>query len=423
VRVVHLNTFDLQGGAARESHHLHQALLEKGIDSKRLVQKGLSDDSTVEWAFTSTRGKFLSKIAGYLDLLPLLSWPRRQKRVVWHPGWLQLFPVEKLSQVQQADIIALYWICGGFLGVKTIGHLLQLGKPAVWRLSDMWPFTGGCHYVGSCKGFEQQCGQCPQLGSKCSCDLSYRVLKQKKRSWDTSALTIVSPSNWLATCVRRSSLFGNARIEVIPNGVDTATYRQIPKAQARTLLNLPQDKQLLLFGAVNPLSDPRKGYKYLESALEILKEKNEIPLPGLVIFGSWQKPMQGHWPSQIYSMGYLHDEISKALLYAACDVFVAPSVEDNFPNTILEAMSCGTPCVAFSIGGIPDMIKHEYTGYLVKPFESSDLAHGINWVLSNSNRMKRLSQTTRQKVEEEFSSVLEAERYIKLYEELLKKRR
>ncbi|MFC1704688.1 glycosyltransferase [Candidatus Omnitrophota bacterium] len=290
----------------------------------------------------------------------------------------------------------------------------------VWRFSDMWPFTGGCHYAGVCKGYEQQCGRCPQLGSERSTDLSYKVLQRKKRSWKSSSLTIATPSKWLAACARHSSLFRDARIEVMPNGVDTHTYRPIPKGQARSLLNLPQDKPLLLFGAVNPFSDARKGYRYLESALQILKETMKSSLPDLVVFGSWQKPMQKMWPSQVHTMGYLHDEISKALIYSACDVFVAPYMEENFPNTILEAMSCGLPCAAFNIGGIPDMVEHKHTGYLAQPFESTDLAHGINWVLSDSARMKSLSRAVRKKVENEFSLDLEAQRYIKLYEKLLK---
>ncbi|MFC1593792.1 glycosyltransferase family 4 protein [Candidatus Omnitrophota bacterium] len=419
MKIVHLSTTDMGGGASREAHHLHLALSAQGVKSKLLVQKSISDDPTIERVFSSGKGRRLRKMAGSIDLMPLLRYSKSQKKGNWHPGWINLFPVEKLSQVQQADIIALYWVCGGFLGVKTISRLLRMKKPVVWRLSDMWPFTGGCHYAGSCRNFEKHCGKCTQLGSARSRDLSYKVFQQKKRSWNSSSLTLASPSKWLAARASQSLLFKDTRIEVIPNGVDINTYRPIPKAQARELLNLPKDKALVLFGAVNPISDPRKGYAYLESALEIVKEMMRLPLPDLVVFGSRQKPMEKKWPAEIHAMGFLHDEISKALLYAACDVFVAPSIEDNFPNTILEAMSCGTPCVAFNIGGIPDMIQHKHNGYLAKPFETGDLAYGISWMLSDSMRLRILSQEARKRVEKEFSLDLEAQHYLKLYENLL----
>ncbi|MEW6496178.1 MAG: glycosyltransferase, partial [Cyanobacteriota bacterium] len=266
--------------------------------------------------------------------------------------------------------------------------------------------------------YNNSCGACPQLGSQKNEDLSRWVWQRKAKAWKNLNLTIVTPSHWLAKCASSSSLFQNLRIEVIPNGLDTQQYKPIPRQVARKILNLPQDKLLILFGAMYPNSDRRKGFHFLQQALQRLGATAWQNQAELVIFGASRPKEPIGLGLNAHYLGKLSDDISLAVVYAAADVFVAPSLEDNLPNTVMEAIACGTPSVAFNIGGMPDMIEHQHNGYLAKPFESEDLARGIVWVLENKERYQKLCDRARQKAEQEFTLEIQALRYKTLYSEI-----
>jgi glycosyltransferase involved in cell wall biosynthesis len=206
---------------------------------------------------------------------------------------------------------------------------------------------------------------------------------------------------------------------VIPNGLDPERYKPLERRFARELLKLPQDKQLILFGAMGSTSDRRKGFHLLQPALECLSQSGWQAQTELVVFGASKPNSQPDFGLKAHYLGTLSDDISIALVYAAADVFVAPSVQDNLPNTVMEAIACGTPCVAFNIGGLPDMIEHQQNGYLARPYEKDDLANGIAWVLQDEQRWQSLSRRAREKVEQEFTLEIQARRYLKLYHEVL----
>lgn len=420
MKAVHLSTSDLEGGAARAAFRLHHALLGQGVDARMLVMKKSTDAPTVASAAWTWTQKARAQVSSYLDPLPTRIWPREDPQALWSPAWLPGFPVHRLPQVAQAQVITLFWVEHGFLSPRTIGRLLRLGKPVLWRLSDMWPFTGGCHYSGDCRGYEGRCGRCPQLGGVLTHDLSRWVWHRKHRWWKNRPFTVISPSAWMAASARSSSLFREARIEVIPGGVNVGIFKKIDRQVARSILQLPPEAPLILFGAFDAWGDRRKGGHFLKEALEIMSCKLSVPkLPQLVIFGSWQKPEIPQWDAPVHVMGRLQDEPTLALLYNACEVFVAPSVQDNFPNTVLEALACGTPCVAFRTSGLPELIAHERQGYLARPFDPYDLARGIAWVLEDEDRQRRLSQQAREKAVQEFSLEEIAKRYLALYRETM----
>jgi glycosyltransferase involved in cell wall biosynthesis len=286
----------------------------------------------------------------------------------------------------------------------------------------MWAFTGGCHYSGDCEGYTKSCGSCPQLQSKTNWDLSRWVWQRKRKAWNNLNLTIVTPSKWLAECAKASSLFQGLRIEVIPNGVDIQKYKPINQAQARDILGLPIDKNLILFVSASAISDSRKGFQFLQPALQQLRHNLQLKdQTELVIVGSSPPIDPPNLGFKAHYLGRLNDDISLALLYAAADVFVAPSLEDNLPNTVIESLACGTPCVSFKIGGMPDMIDHRQNGYLAQPFEIKDLANGIAWVLMDSERHKALREQSRKRVEKEFSTKQQVEQYVGLYRQLINK--
>lgn len=405
-----ISTFDIAGGAARATFRLHKGLLGLGLESQLVVQYKSSDDKTVIGPQNKLE-KWINQMRPTLDNLPLRVYSGGNK--MFSPQWFPDLIYDKIKQLSP-DIINLHWVCG----YVQIESMTKFTQPLIWTLHDMWAFTGGCHYTQDCDRYSSSCGACIQLDSHKEHDLSRWVWERKAKAWKHLNLTIVTPSEWLAQCVRKSSLLRNYRVEVIPNGIDIQRYKPINRSIAREWLNLPQDKQLILFGAAST-SQPRKGFHLLKSALQNLSQAGQKDNLELVVFGASQPDEQSNLGFKCHYLGNFNDDVSLALVYAGADVFVAPSTQDNLPNTVMEALACGTPCVGFDIGGMPDMIEHQRNGYLAKPIDVESLAAGIAWVLSDSDRTLCLRQRAREKVEQEFSLELQAQRYSKLFAEVI----
>jgi glycosyltransferase involved in cell wall biosynthesis len=283
----------------------------------------------------------------------------------------------------------------------------------------MWAFTGGCHYDLGCGRYQQDCGNCPVLDSHRENDLSRWIWKRKARAWQSLDFTVVCPSRWLADCAAHSSLFHEKKIRVIPYGIDTQRYRLTDRRYARDLFGLPPEKKIVLFVAVSPLSNTLKGYDLLIKALNAfsgtpLEQEFELAVVGAEPGTNWPS-----LPFRIHNLGRLHDDLSMALAYNVADLFVAPSIQDNLPLTVLEALACGLPCVTFNVGGMPDMIRPMQNGYLAKPYDVEELARGIAWVLEDEDRHAKLAFTARQIAMDQFSLAVQAQRYIDLFQELI----
>ncbi|PSB21079.1 glycosyl transferase [filamentous cyanobacterium CCP2] len=410
-----LSTEDAGSGSTRAAYRLHRSFRAIGIDSRMLVQTKHSDDTTVIGSKSSSgAGQVVAGMRVVLDRLPLKLYRQREKSS-YSLQWLPNKLTPAITQINP-DIVHLHWICQGYLQIETLS---QFQQPIVWTLRDMWAFTGGCHYNFDCEHYTNSCGSCPQLGSRQDWDLSRWVWKRKAKAWKNLNLTIVALSSWLADCAAASSLFRDVRIEVIPNGIDTRQYRPFDRQLSRNLLNLPQDKQLILFGAVNSTSDPRKGFHLLQPALQNLRQLLPDDAVELIVFGASQPEKPPELGFRCRYLGQLNDDLSLALLYSAADVFVAPSIQENLANTVLEALACGLPCVAFAIGGMPDLIVHQQNGYLATPYQIDDLTKGILWVMENQERHQRLSTSARQRIEQSFTMETPARRYLSLFNDLL----
>jgi len=410
MRTLLINASDGRGGAARAVYRLHQGLGQAGINSTMLVQtKRSADISVIGPNLIGWKGVGINYIVRYMiDKLPLLVYPGYQ-RTVWSPQWLPNKTHIKINRLNP-DIVHFHWICDGFVPVREVA---QIKQPLIWTLHDMWPFTGGCHYTGSCDRYMYECGKCPQLGSAKEKDLSHWVWTRKKKFWADLDFTVVTPSRWLANCARSSSLFGDKKVEVIPNGLDLQKFKPINRLKAKEDLNLPLDKHLILFGAMKSLKDIRKGFQYLKSAINVLSEDLDFEA---IVFGNSDKDSQLNIPTKY--MGNVPDNILTKL-YSAADVFVAPSVEENLSNTVMESLACGTPCVAFNIGGMSDMIAHKENGYLAKPFDTDDLAEGIEWIVNQDQKGEILRENSRKYVGKNFDLMSIAQRYIDLYSRML----
>lgn len=409
MKVLHLSAFDTVGGAARAACRIHQGLQIVGTDSQMLVQYKKGTDPTV----SSVEGKVRSRLRSSLDGLPLKLYP--QRKYGFSSQW---FPDAIETKVRQLnpDIIHLNWISNGYLRVET---LAKFTKPLVWTLQDMWAFTGGCFYSSGCDGYQQSCGNCPQLNSSKTSDLSSWNWQRKARAWKNLNLTIITPSSWMAKCASSSSLFKEIPVEVIPFGLDTTIFKPIEQQLAREQLNLPQDKQLVLFGAINATGDVRKGFHLLQTALKSLSLTEWQNRIELVIFGAERptKPIDLGFP--VHYLGFIPDDIALRLVYSAADVMIAPSLEEAFGQTASESLACGTPVVVFANTGLADIVDHQQNGYIANYGDPQDLAQGITWILGDKEHYQQLRSSAREKSEREFKLQLQARRYMSLFKDIL----
>ena len=410
MKVLQVNTSDINGGAARAAYRLHEALIQQGIDSQMLVQSKLSDDYRVLGPETIFK-KGMGKLRSIADSFPVRFYKQRTK-TLFSPSYFPFSDVVSRINAINPDIVHLHWIAAGMMRIEDIA---KIKVPIVWSLHDMWAFTGGCHYDEGCEGYKNSCGACKVLGSRKVYDLSSRVYRRKVKAFSSiSNLTVVGLSNWMALSARQSSLFKQVPVVSLPNSINTTIFSPMEKSIARDLFNLPQNKKLVLFGAMGGTSDPRKGFEQLYGALEIIDDKNIE----LVVFGSSKPQKTQGFKQKTYYLGHLHDDVSLRVLYCAVDVMVVPSLQENLSNAIMESLACGIPVVSFDVGGNGDLIEHQKNGYLAKAFDSNDLAKGIELIL-NAENYSDLCQNARDKVLREYDSQVVSSRYIDLYNQIL----
>jgi glycosyltransferase involved in cell wall biosynthesis len=416
LKVVHICTSDLSGGAAIACKRIVDAQALNGIDSKLLVQKKVSSDIKVSSTTT--------------DILSTLQY---NLRMLSDEGFIRFFTYKEKGRfsnpvigmnvnnhpiIIDADIINLQWINGGFLSLDALRKIGRLGKPIVWTMHDMWAFTGGCHYVSDCKNYLTECRNCPVLKFRSNIDTSNRIFNQKRELYNKLNLTIVTTSKWLASEVSNGALLKDKKVCVIPTPIDSDLFKPYDKKTSRKKLNLPVDKKLILIGAMN-LKDDRKGFKYLIEALQIINKLNELKDLELAVFGKLDESVLSSIPLKVNQLGRLKTETEIVLTYNSADAFVAPSLEDNLPNTIMESMACGTPVVAFNAGGIPDLIDDGRNGILARLKSVDNLAAGVVKLLTDEALRIKMSEASREKVLAVFNQAAVAREYKQLYTSLI----
>ncbi len=419
MRVLHLSPTDTEGGAARGVYQLHCGLRTAGIDSRMLVQRKFSDDPSV--VTRQFDGRLSNALYERLDRLPLklYDWTHQNW---WTVGWLP-FDLRRAVDRLKPDIVQFHWIGHGAAPIRTMRRLHDY--PIVWTLRDMWPLTGGCHYSGDCEKFLAGCGACPQLGSPRSFDISRWQWQRKQRAWHDVSIDYVGLSNWIADYARHSPLTAGNRVSVIPNGIDLERFSPGDQAAARAAWDLPQDRRIVLFGALFGtffgVTERRKGFEYLREALQMLAAQGWADGAMAVVFGAEDGDLDVGL--DVRYVGRVRDDGSLASLYAAADVMVVPSLQENFGKTAAEALACGTPVAAFANSGLLDIVDHRQNGYLAQTCSAEDLARGIAWCISEVIRDDRLRRQARRKAVEAFDIRSVVERYISLYEGILERRR
>lgn len=415
MRVLIINTSERMGGAAIAANRLMDALRNNGIQAKMLVRDKQTNQITVIGL-----NKSLWRIWQFI-------WERI---VIWKANHFKkhnLFMVDiantgtditTLPEFQQADVIHLHWINQGMLSLKDLRKVLLSGKPVVWTMHDMWPCTGICHHARECNNYHQECHHCPYIYKGGKKDLSNQIFKKKMELYRLAPITFVTCSRWLKERASQSALLTNQEIINIPNPINTNLFRPRNKQEARKKCALPTDKKLILFGSAK-ITDKRKGIDYFIESCKILADKypelrEEL---GVVVYGKDSEQLKSLVPFQVYPLNYISSEKELVNVYNAVDLFVTPSLEENLPNTIMEAMACGIPCVGFQVGGIPEMIDHLHNGYVAEYKSADDFANGIHWALSESE-YKALSEEACRKVSSSYSENAIAKRYIEVYNKI-----
>ena len=408
LRIVLLSYHKENGGAGIACGRLADALRNAGHDVTYLDAADLAKNS-----FQKT----LNWLRFVLERLYFLFHERDKSiRFLFNPGVFG----QNLSThpaLLQADIIHLHWINFGFLGISDIRKLLRMGKPIFWTLHDMWTFTGGCHHSGSCTRYEQKCGQCPFLKSPDHTDLSHALWNKKHSAFESENLKIITCSHWLEQKAKASSILSSHNIQCIPNALNLRQFAPAQKTVIKTNLGLDIQKKYMLFVAMRA-SAPTKGFTYLKNALEIWVKNNPEAkkFAELLVVGEVHEPAVFEALAlPVRLVGKVSNGKKMAEYYNAADVFVTPSLEENLPNTLMEAMACGTPCVGFQVGGIPEMIDHLSNGYVARPLNAEDLATGIQWVFDHPEA----SQAAREKTENCYAEQLVAKKHVDFYQKAL----
>lgn len=435
MKILIINTNNSAGGATKACVRLHHSLIEQGVDSKLLMLEQPDKNIVKGYSFyeyylqQQTKNKsFYQKV--YQKFLYILGLSKeailnkerkiqeqilkqRKQSLEVFTFSLSLYEIQSHPLYKEADIIHLHWVAANFLDYENF--FLNNTKPIVWTLHDMNPFTGGCHYSESCEKFIDTCSNCPQLEGTIDSNYGAKMLHKKYLSLSSNPkqnITIISPSKWLLDESKKSKLFKNLDHFQIPYGIDSSVFRPHNKEQARSFLNLPQDKIIILFIAY-VVDNKRKGYTILKEAIHQIEDKKNI---AICTVGA--KNTLKTTDANFHELGSFSDEIMMSIIYSAADVFVIPTLEDNLPNTVIESLLCGTPVIGFPVGGIVDMIQHNQNGYVCEVPNAYSLQQTIELFIKNPKKFD--TNQIRENAVLMYDSKVQKDRYLELYHKLIK---
>ncbi|MBN8563396.1 MULTISPECIES: glycosyltransferase family 4 protein [unclassified Leptolyngbya] len=404
MRVLHINQSDTYGGAAIAGYRLHQGLLSQGVDSRLMVGRMETNDDRV-------------------SLVPHGSpFEQQFKRVTQKFGFNHVhlwstFQIAHHDFYQSAEVLNFHNIHTGFFNYLALPRLVKR-KPAVLTLHDMWLFTGHCAYSYGCDRWKIGCGDCPDLTIYPAMRRDSTRWEWKLKDWlyNQAAFSVIAPSRWLADLAHQS-LLSRFPIYHIPNGIDLEVYQPLNRADCRSKLQIPPDRQVILFVS-HTLKDARKGGDVMLQALGRLPNSAKSNLV-LLAMGEEGDNIAAQVGIDTISLGYVKEEHLKAIAYSAADLFVFPTRADNLPLVLQESMACGTPMVSCDVGGVSDLVRPDVTGYLAKPEDVEDLSRGIQMLLNYPEQRRKMGEACRSIAVSEYSINLQVQRYLDVYQQSL----
>lgn len=412
MKVVSIGTYDLGGGAARAAFRQHEALRRAGMDHWMLVGKKTSTDPYVIEAPPMPRSYIRSRKASLIRQFAI-DRNRTPLSDTWFSFPLRDTGLAELDLVRSSDIINVHW-ASGFLSLNGLDELFTLNKPVIFTLHDQWAYTGGCHYTAGCEGFRKDCSGCPQLAID-PYNVPATTLRLRKELAQARRGTVVGPSLWMHRTASDSPVFAGWRHEHLPMPLDLDAFTPQPRESALAQLNLTPGPWRILFVA-DRVSEKRKGFHDLLDVARRVESVSGRAVHFLAMGKAADIPPD--LEPRIESVGHLSDIAQIAATYSAADAMLLPSYEDNLPNTMLEALACGTPVIGYDIGGLPDMVRPNQSGALVPKDDTAALAKALTDILA-SGATESLRHSCRQIAEQNFSYPLHAQRCFDLYENLL----
>lgn len=411
MRVVHVVAKD-SGGAARAALRINEALKLIGVDSSVLVLYKEGNDDSVHSVFSNKISfsifKVIRKINNKLTASLKLDGKFYYAKVS--------VPLYKIDCVKKADVINLHWVNDGMMSSESIEILNNmLGKKIVWTMHDMFAFTAGCYYDNNCGEYIEKCEECKLISGN---DVKFRriVRKQYERKamlYKNVDVAFIGCSNWIASCAKASSLLGEHLIQTIPNPINNEKFYPMDKKASVQEFDIITNKKIILFGAMSSDSDERKGFRYLKEALRYLNPEKYL----IVVFGNDNDNFEFEKEFQVFGVGRINSDEKLVKLYSMADVFIAPSIQENLSNAVMESLACGTPVAAFRIGGMPDMICDGITGYLATPFDSKNLAECIERCAYGE-----LEQSCVKFVQQHFVPEMIGKKYLDFYKKVIENR-
>ncbi|MFM0026978.1 glycosyltransferase [Paraburkholderia madseniana] len=405
-----VNYSDHGGGAARAGTRLFDALLHSGLDARLLVRKKISErpdiqgpETDFERIYHLLRPRVGSKVQSLF----------RTSNKVLHSFGVLPSDLPKYLNAQDVDVVNLHWICNEMLSIEGLG---RVRKPIVWTLHDMWGFCGAEHYTSDAR-WKDGYTKATRHESEKGFDLNRWVWLRKQRSW-LDPMTVIAPSRWLARCAQESALMCKWKVHVVPNAIDTSFWAPVDKAFARKVLNLRPDERYVLFSSFGGTGDSRKGFDLLIKAVKSTSNlRNDTKY--LVLGEDTGGRAELCRDLSITFLGYLNDEVSLKVVYSAVDAVVIPSRLDNLPNIGVEALACGTPVVAFDVGGLSDIVENGVTGFLAEPNNPESLGLAIEECLDKRSNSE-ISAWCRDAAVRKYSFSVIAEQYRNVFLDVAK---
>lgn len=401
IKITHINPTDIKGGAALAGYRLHKDLLNYSeVDSVNFVDEKYTVDKEV----IKFSNFFLRQLERVLNKLGYFTGLQYWFSINWLPLLLK-------KRFRETDIFIIRNIHGGLLPFY-LPWVLSKFAPVIWRLPDMWPLTGKCVYAYDCDKWRSHCHHCPLLKEypPLFIDTTSLLFKIKRRIYQKSNLYLVGPSEWMNENIYQSPIFKNIFHTCIHPGVDIDLFK--PGAK--------NEKFTLIF-ASGSLCDKRKGGEILPSLLKLLNDKLIINDIKIDIYWAGEKDFILPKFSQINNIFLGKVEPAKmAEYYAKAHLHILPTLADNLPNTLLEAMSSGTPAVTFDVGGCAEAVQNGLTGCLVKSGDFEQFTSVIVEILLNDNKLKSMSTASRRLVEKEYTLSQQSEKYLSLIKQILK---
>ena len=397
MKVLHI-TYDDIYGAGKAACRINDAVIKEGADSKICVlNKGGSRSVQVEYSKTERRCRYL---------VDRLNRKRSNKDI--DTVYMGILPRKLKSEIDQADVLHLHWINAGLWSTKLFNYIRKRKKPIIWTLHDMWAFTGGCHYNDTCMGVIDGCNNCTRINSR----FARQLRDVKTNKFKAVNLVFVGCSRWISEESKKSYISRNSEVETISinNPIEDKIFHFYRKELVRELLNIHTKKYIVLFGSATNL-EKRKGYSYLKDAINMLDKTKYC----LIVFGDEvsRKDFDGY---DIILAGYISDEIHLAMLYGAADVYVAPSMQENLSNSVMESLSCGTPVVAFNVGGMNELIVNGENGFLTSPFNIEEFSSNIERACQIKEH-RNISENTIKKFNKSQIGI----QYVELYHRMMNK--